>query len=110
MCMLAKRFIACGEKRRVCFSDPTLLPECSHHYVCMYKKNFLSYDVILNKYTAVYLCISYLVFTYKQCALTFVITTYSPLGPTQVKCQLLFSSIFDAMNFQHFSEMLEFVL
>ena len=101
MCMLAKRFIACGEKRRVCFSDPTLLPECSHHYVCMYKKNFLSYDVILNKYTAVYLCISYLVFTYKQCALTFVITTYSPLGPTQVKCQLLFSSIFDAMNFQH---------
>ena len=66
--MLAKRFIACGEKRGVCFSDPTLLPECSHHYVCMYKKNFLSYDVILNKYTAVYLCIFYLVFTYKQCA------------------------------------------
>ena len=29
-------------------------------------------------------------------------------GPTQVKCQLLISSIFDAMNLQHFSEMLEF--
>ena len=29
------------------------------------------------------------------------------LGPTQVKCQLLNSSIFDAMNFQHFLEMLE---
>ena len=63
MCMLAKRFIACGEKRRVCFSDPTLLPECSHHYVCMYKKNFLSYDVILNKYTAVYLCILNILFS-----------------------------------------------
>ena len=30
------------------------------------------------------------------------------LGPTQVKWRLLISSIFDAMNFQHFSEMLEF--
>ena len=29
-------------------------------------------------------------------------------GPTQVKCRLLISSIFDAMNFQHFYEMLEF--
>ena len=29
------------------------------------------------------------------------------LDPTQVKFCLLFSSIFDAMNFQHFSEMLE---
>ena len=27
------------------------------------------------------------------------------LGPPQVKCQLLISSIFYAMNFQHFSEM-----
>ena len=26
------------------------------------------------------------------------------LGPTQVKCRLLISNIFDAMNFQHFSE------
>ena len=26
------------------------------------------------------------------------------LGPPQVKCRLLISSIFDAMNFQHFSE------
>ena len=32
------------------------------------------------------------------------------IGPTQVKCRLLISSIFDAMNFQHFSEMLEFNL
>ena len=31
-------------------------------------------------------------------------------GPTQVKCRLLISSIFDAMNFQHFPEMLEFNL
>ena len=31
-------------------------------------------------------------------------------GPTQVKCRLLISSIFDAMNFQHFLEMLEFNL
>ena len=31
-------------------------------------------------------------------------------GPPQVKCQLLISSIFDAMNFQHFLEMLEFNL
>ena len=30
------------------------------------------------------------------------------ISPTQVKCRLLISSIFDAMNFQHFSEMLEF--
>ena len=29
-------------------------------------------------------------------------------GPTQVKCRLLITIIFDAMNFQHFSEMLEF--
>ena len=29
------------------------------------------------------------------------------IGPTQVKCQLLISSIFEAMNFQHFLEMLE---
>ena len=28
-------------------------------------------------------------------------------GPPQVKCRLLSSSIFDAMNFQHFLEMLE---
>ena len=28
-----------------------------------------------------------------------------PLGPTQVKCQLLISSIFYAINFRHFSEM-----
>ena len=31
-------------------------------------------------------------------------------GPTQVKCRLLISSIFDAMNFQHFLEMLEIML
>ena len=29
------------------------------------------------------------------------------LGPTQVKCRLSISSIFDAMNVQHFLEMLE---
>ena len=29
------------------------------------------------------------------------------LGPTQVKSRLLSSSIFDAMNFQHFLEKLE---
>ena len=28
----------------------------------------------------------------------------------EVKCRLLISSIFDGMNFQHFSEMLEFDL
>ena len=28
------------------------------------------------------------------------------LGPPQVKCRLLISSIFDAMNFQHFLEKL----
>ena len=33
----------------------------------------------------------------------FILTRY--IGPPQVKCQLLISSIFDAMNFQHFSEM-----
>ena len=32
------------------------------------------------------------------------------LGPTQVKCRLLISSIFYVMNFQHFLEMLEFNL
>ena len=32
------------------------------------------------------------------------------LGPTQVKCRLLISSIFDAMNFQHFMKMLEIML
>ena len=31
-------------------------------------------------------------------------------GPTQVKFRLLISSIFYVMNFQHFSEMLEFDL
>ena len=31
-------------------------------------------------------------------------------GPTQVKSRLLSSSIFDAMNFQHFLEMLEIML
>ena len=31
-------------------------------------------------------------------------------GPTQVKCRLLISSIFYAMNFRHFLEMLEFNL
>ena len=30
--------------------------------------------------------------------------------PPQVKCQLLISSIFDAMNFQHFLGMMEIVL
>ena len=34
----------------------------------------------------------------------------SPLGPTQVKCRLLISSIFYVMNFQHLLEMLEFNL
>ena len=28
------------------------------------------------------------------------------IGPPQIKCWLLISSIFDAMNFQHFSKML----
>ena len=32
------------------------------------------------------------------------------IGPPQVKCQLLSSSIFDEVNFQHISEMLEFDL
>ena len=32
------------------------------------------------------------------------------LGPPQVKCWLLISNIFYVMNFQHFSEMLEFDL
>ena len=32
------------------------------------------------------------------------------LDPTQVKFRLLISSIFDAMNFQHFLEMLEIML
>ena len=32
------------------------------------------------------------------------------LGPTQVKCRLLISSIFHVMNFRHFLEMLEFDL
>ena len=32
------------------------------------------------------------------------------IGPPQVKCRLLISSIFDAMNFQHFLEMLEIIL
>ena len=31
-------------------------------------------------------------------------------GPTQVKCRLLISSIFEAMIYQHFSKMLEFNL
>ena len=31
-------------------------------------------------------------------------------GPTQVKSRLLSSNIFDAMNFQHFLEMLEIML
>ena len=34
----------------------------------------------------------------------------SDLGPPQVKSRLLISSIFDAMNFQHFFEMLEIML
>ena len=33
---------------------------------------------------------------------------FTDFGPTQVKCRLLISSIFDAMNFKHFYEMLEF--
>ena len=53
----------------------------------------------------------YILFSvYIQTVRTDIRHTYSPLGPTQVKCQLLFSSLFDAMNFQHFSEMLEFDL
>ena len=32
------------------------------------------------------------------------------IGPPQVKCRLLISSIFYVMNFQHFLEMLEFNL
>ena len=31
-------------------------------------------------------------------------------GPTQVKCRLLISGIFDTINFQHFLEMLEIML
>ena len=37
-------------------------------------------------------------------------TALGNLGPTQVNCRLLISSIFDALNFQHFLEMLEFNL
>ena len=37
---------------------------------------------------------------------TFVLL-YKVIGPPQVKCRLLSSSIFDAMNFQHFLEKLE---
>ena len=32
------------------------------------------------------------------------------IGPTQVKCRLLISSIFDAKNFQHILEMLRIML
>ena len=32
------------------------------------------------------------------------------IGPPQVKCRLLISSIFDTMNFQHFLEMLKIML
>ena len=37
----------------------------------------------------------------------YVTIEFCDKGPPQVKCQLLISSIFDAMNFQHFWEMLE---
>ena len=33
-----------------------------------------------------------------------------PYGPTEVKCRLLISSIFDVMNFKHFSKMRHFNL
>ena len=35
------------------------------------------------------------------------LNSYHSQGPTQVKCWLLISSIFDAMNFKHFLEKLE---
>ena len=51
------------------------------------------------------------------CGIIFTIahTTYFHFSihhfdPTQVKCRLLISSIFDAMNFQHFLEMQEIML
>ena len=40
----------------------------------------------------------------------FKIVVAMGLGLTQVKCRLLISSIFYAMNFQHFLEMLDFNL
>ena len=39
-----------------------------------------------------------------------ILPTSPDYGPTQVKSRLLSSSIFDAMNFQHFFEMLEIML
>ena len=37
----------------------------------------------------------------------YVTIEFCDKGAPQVKCQLLISSIYDAMNFQHFWEMLE---
>ena len=45
-----------------------------------------------------------------SCWFIFKIQKDTYLGPPQVKCRFLISSIFYAMNFQHFLEMLEFNL
>ena len=42
----------------------------------------------------------------RNCISTTMYPEYVMYGYPQVKCRLLISSIFDAMNFQHFSEML----
>ena len=42
----------------------------------------------------------------RNCISTTMYPEYVMYGSPQVKCRLLISSIFDAMNFQHFSEML----
>ena len=43
----------------------------------------------------------------RNCISTTMYPEYVMYGSPQVKCRLLISSIFDAMNFQHFLEMLE---
>ena len=57
----------------------------------------------------------YLSKKYQECIAAKALSTYFSevvwcmYGPTQVKCQLLFSSIFDALNFHHFLEVLEII-
>ena len=60
-----------------------------------------------------WLYINSLKYTSVQCLIVnveFVLVQDPLLGPTQVKCWLLISSIFYVMNFWHFLEMLEFNL